>query len=105
MTKITIITREGEALHIVASDAQSIMEAVRDNGVDEILALCGGQLSCATCHVYVEPGCADRLPAPSDYENELLDSSDYRTADSRLSCKLLLVASIDGKTETIAQER
>lgn len=104
MTKITIITREGEALHIVASDAQSIMEAVRDNGVDEILALCGGQLSCATCHVYVEPGYADRLPALSDYENELLDSSDYRTADSRLSCQIFCDASIDGMTVTIAPE-
>lgn len=103
MTTLQIITREGDSLRVEAAADQSVMEAIRDNGGDELLALCGGQLSCATCHVYVEPDYADRLAEMSDYENELL-GSDYRTAASRLSCQLFCDPAIDGITVTIAPE-
>ena len=104
MTTLEIITREGNHLRVEAAPDQSIMEAIRDNGVDELLALCGGQLSCATCHVYVEPEYADRLAEMSEYENELLDSSDFRTPASRLSCQIPCNPGIDGMAVTIAPE-
>jgi 2Fe-2S ferredoxin len=104
MTTLQIITREGETLRVETAEDLSIMEAIRENGVDELQALCGGQLSCATCHVFVEPNYLDRLPSMSEDENELLDSSDYRTETSRLSCQIICHANIDGMTVTIAPE-
>ena len=104
MAVLQIITRKGDQVHVDGTPDQSLMEAIRDNGVDELQALCGGQLSCATCHVYVEPGYADRLAEMSGYENDLLDSSDYRTATSRLSCQIACDQAIDGMTVTIAPE-
>lgn len=80
------------------------MEAIRDNGVDELLALCGGCCSCATCHVIVDAGWADGLPPMSADENDLLDSSPHRQPTSRLSCQLLFEAIADGLTLTIAPE-
>src|SRR3546814_1084488 len=55
MAELIVITREGNELVLEAGDGLSVMEVVRDGGVDELLALCGGCCSCATCHVYVDP--------------------------------------------------
>jgi len=80
------------------------MEIIRDAGVDELLALCGGCCSCATCHVYVESGSLLDLPAMGQDENDLLDSSEHRRPTSRLSCQLRFDARFDGLTVAIAPE-
>jgi 2Fe-2S ferredoxin len=104
MAKVTIIKRDGSELQVEADNGVSVMEAIRDNGVDELLALCGGCCSCATCHVYVDPAFADALGPLSDDENDLLDSSDHRTENSRLSCQLKVTDAIEGLRVTIAPE-
>ena len=104
MTKLVIVNRAGDEQEVEASDGMTVMEAIRDNGFDELLALCGGCCSCATCHVYVDPAFADALPAMTEDESDLLDSSDHRTETSRLSCQLTLGAGCDGLRVTIAPE-
>lgn len=80
------------------------MEVIRDNGFDELLALCGGCCSCATCHVHIDPAFADQIPAMSEDENDLLDSSDHRNEYSRLSCQVSVTDAFEGLRVTIAQE-
>ena len=80
------------------------MEIIRDGGVSDLLALCGGCLSCATCHVMVDPAQVKSLGQPSADENDLLDSSDHRQRNSRLSCQLTFESSLDGLRVTIAPE-
>jgi 2Fe-2S ferredoxin len=104
MPKLIVVTREGEEKTLDGTAGFSVMEAIRDDGIDELLALCGGCCSCATCHVYVDPAFADKLPAMSEDENDLLDSSDHRNETSRLSCQLTLSDELDGLRITIAPE-
>lgn len=104
LTTLTVISREGTHSQIDAPNGVSIMEALRDAGHDELLALCGGCCSCATCHVYVDPGYIDKLQPMSDDENDLLDSSEHRTEHSRLSCQIALTPDLEGLTITIAAE-
>lgn len=104
MTSLIVALRSGESVTITGDAGISVMEMIRDAGIDQLLALCGGSCSCATCHVYVEPEFARRLPAMSDDENDLLDSSDNRTTNSRLSCQLIWSDVLDGMTVTIAPE-
>lgn len=104
MTKLVIVDRSGNEKEIEAADGGSVMEAIRDNGFDELLALCGGCCSCATCHVYVDPAFAGALPAVSEDENDLLDSSDHRNAASRLSCQVTVTPDLAGLRVTIAPE-
>jgi len=104
MPKLVVVTREGEESVLDVENGLSVMEAIRDNGIDELLALCGGCCSCATCHVYVDPAFAGLLPDMSDDENDLLDSSDHRDERSRLSCQLSITDELDGLTVTIAPE-
>ena len=104
MPKLIVVTRAGEESAVEAADGLTVMEAIRDNGFDELLALCGGCCSCATCHVHVDPAFKDRLPAMSEDEDDLLESSDHRNGDSRLGCQIPLTDELDGLRVTIAQE-
>jgi 2Fe-2S ferredoxin len=104
MATITIVTRDGRETSLEGVTGHSIMEVVRENGIDELLAMCGGCCSCATCHVYVDSDSARRLPSISDEEDSLLDSSEHRTERSRLSCQLLCSEQMDGLRIEIAPE-
>ena len=104
MPQITVINQSGEASSVDAQEGRTLMEVIRDNGFDELLALCGGCCSCATCHVHIDPDFAGKLPAMSEDENDLLDSSDHRNEFSRLSCQVPVTAALGGLKVTIAQE-
>ena len=104
MPKLIVTTRSGETREVEAAAGLTVMEAIRDNGFDELLALCGGCCSCATCHVHVDPEFLDKLPAMSADEDDLLDSSDDRDANSRLSCQIPFVDALDGLRVRIAEE-
>ena len=104
MSELIVTTREGETRTLKAPLGMSVMEVIRDGGVDEMLALCGGVCSCATCHVHVDPAFADKLPSMSEDESDLLDSSSHRDARSRLACQIRMNDSLSGLRVTIAQE-
>jgi 2Fe-2S ferredoxin len=103
MPQITVINQAGEESTIDAPTGRTLMEVIRDNGFDELLALCGGCCSCATCHVHIDPAFGD-LPKMSEDENDLLDSSDHRNGESRLSCQIPVTDAMEGLRVTIAQE-
>jgi len=104
MPKINVATRAGLVSEIDAKTGGSLMEAIRDAGFDELLALCGGCCSCATCHIYVDPAFAPLLPAMSGDEDDLLDSSTHRKPESRLSCQISVTDALEGLKITIAPE-
>jgi len=104
MPKLIVVTRDGTEKTVEGEVGLSVMEVIRDNGFDELMALCGGCCSCATCHVHVDPEFADLLPAMSEDEDDLLDSSDHRNETSRLSCQLPFGEAMDGMRVTIANE-
>jgi 2Fe-2S ferredoxin len=104
MPRLIVVTRDGSELTLDARAGLSVMEVVRQNGIDELLALCGGCCSCGTCHVHVDPGWLSELPPMRADEDDLLDMSDYRTENSRLSCQLPLTPELDGLRVAIAPE-
>ncbi len=104
MPQLIVVTRNGEERSINGEAGLSVMEVLRDGGVDDILALCGGNCSCATCHVHVDPEFAAKLPKMSEDENDLLDSTSDRTEYSRLSCQVVFTDALDGLKVTVAEE-
>jgi 2Fe-2S ferredoxin len=104
MPEIFVTSRDGATASLTVKAGVSLMEAIRDGGYDELLALCGGCCSCATCHVYIDAEYAALLPPVSTDEDELLDSSTHRQANSRLSCQIKLTDSIPVLKATIAPE-
>ena len=104
MPQITVVNQSGEESSVDASEGRTLMEVIRDNGFDELLALCGGCCSCATCHVHIDASFMDKLPEMSEDENDLLDSSEHRNEYSRLSCQIPVTGDMEGLKVTIAQE-
>lgn len=104
MIAMTAVLRDGSQLELSGTDGVSVMETLRRGGVEEVLALCGGCCSCATCHVYVEYPAMDQLPPMQPDEDDLLDSSGHRTELSRLSCQLTCGPALDGLRVRVAPE-
>ncbi len=97
MPKITYIQHDGTE-HVADVDTGlSVMEGAIDNSIDGIDAECGGCLSCATCHVYVDESWISKLPAAEDMEIEMLDlTASERQDNSRLSCQIEVTDEMDG---------
>lgn len=104
MTTLHVTLRDGSAREMQGQTGVSVMETLRANGVDDLLALCGGCRSCATCHIHVAPQWVDKLPAMSGDESDLLCLSPHRTDASRLSCQVLLTPELSGLEVTLAPE-
>jgi len=104
MAQLTIVGRDGTEKTVEGKNGWSVMENIRDAGFDELLALCGGCCSCATCHVQVDETWIDRLSAMSGDEDDLLDSYSHRGPTSRLSCQIEFGPALDGLRVTIAPE-
>ena len=51
---------------------------------------CEGVMACSTCHVIVDAGDFDKLPAASEEEEDLLDLAAHATRTSRLACQIIL---------------
>ena len=94
--QLVVILRDGARRTLAASAGLSVMEIIRDAGIDELPAYCGGCCSCATCHVDVSAPWFGRLPAMSDEESVLLDSAGDRRDHSRLSCQIPFTPELDG---------
>jgi 2Fe-2S ferredoxin len=104
MPIVIVTTRGGEEKIVEAEVGLSLMEALRNGGINEVQAICGGCAACCTCHVYIEHEQLGKLPPLSEQENALLDSSEFRTACSRLSCQIPITSSLDGLKLTVAPE-
>lgn len=104
MTQIKVVKRDGSEKDFAATEGLSLMEALRDEGFEELLALCGGCCSCATCHVHIDDATLAKLVPVSADEDDLLDSSEHRNANSRLSCQIPVTDALAGAVITIAQE-
>ncbi len=104
MPIVNVVTRAGETQSFEAKIGSTLMEAISAAGIDDLLALCGGCCSCATCHVYVDSAFVETVPPMSEAENDLLDGSGHRQPNSRLSCQIAVVPAIEGLLVTIAPE-
>jgi 2Fe-2S ferredoxin len=104
MALITITTRNGAIHEFAGREGLSLMENIRNAGHDELIAMCGGCLSCATCHVYVEELDGEDLPPMSIDEEDLLSGLDHRQENSRLSCQIPFSAGLNGIALRIAPE-
>ena len=97
MPQLTFIHPDGRRTTLDAASGSSVMRAAVGHDLDGIAADCGGCLSCATCHVYVDEAWAAHLPPPASDEVDMLEmTAAERRPTSRLSCQLIVDTSLDG---------
>lgn len=97
MPQVTYVAHTGKETTLNVADGTSVMQAAVYNGVDGIVAECGGSCMCATCHVYVREDQLPLLPEMEAGEDAMLDgTASPRRANSRLSCQLVLSPKMEG---------
>lgn len=97
MPKVTYIAHTGESQTIEVATGMVVMEGAVKNGIDGIVAECGGACMCATCHVYVDEAWLDRLDPIGEEQEEMLGATAAeRKANSRLSCQIRMRPEFDG---------
>ncbi|MCL8485357.1 MULTISPECIES: 2Fe-2S iron-sulfur cluster-binding protein [Bradyrhizobium] len=102
MTTITFIHPDNRSETVEAEDGATLMLAALTHGVDGIVAECGGNAVCATCHVYVDDAWTSKLEPVSDDEDALLDgTAAERRPNSRLSCQIKVQPALAGLVVSI----
>ena len=69
---VKFITQEGEEKTVTGPTGQDILTLAHENNVD-LEGACEGSLACSTCHVILDQKSYDKLPEPTDEENDMLD--------------------------------
>ncbi len=103
MGNIVVEDREGKEHNLKAENGLTIMEIIRDAGLD-IEAACGGCCSCATCHIYIDKESIDLLKSIEDEEESMLDQAFNVNQYSRLSCQIEYEEKLDGIRLALAPE-
>jgi 2Fe-2S ferredoxin len=97
MAKVTFVCPAGHRREIAAPLGMNLMRVAITNGIDEILAECGGSAVCGTCHVYVQAPMLALLPPVTPAEDATLDATvSERLPNSRLCCQLVITEELDG---------
>lgn len=96
MPRITYIEHDGTGHIAEVRAGLSVMEGAIKNGLPGIEARCGGELACATCHVYVDPAWTEAAGKPSAAELGMLGGVFQANERSRLSCQIRVTAALDG---------
>lgn len=106
MPKVTYVGVDLEERTVDATAGESVMATAVKHGVPGIVGECGGNASCATCHVYVREEFLPLLDEIGEMEEDLLDMgvSDRRDG-SRLSCQIPLTSALDGLVVAIPEEQ
>jgi 2Fe-2S ferredoxin len=102
MVEVTFVLPNGQSRTVAAAAGQSVMQVAVDENIVGIQGDCGGNMSCGTCHVYVDEAWAAQLPAPGEVESAVLDGLIGQRANSRLSCQIKLSAALSGLKVTVA---
>ena len=97
MAQITYVEHDGTRHILQVPEGQTVMEGARNNNLAGIPADCGGACACSTCHVYVETGWFEKLPAIDAMEEDMLDFAWQPDASrSRLTCQIKVTDELDG---------
>ena len=96
MTTVSFVQFSGETKTVDGDNGDSVMKIALDNLVPGIDADCGGECSCATCHVLIESEWMSRVGTADDQENAMLDLNPDREPNSRLSCQIAVTDELNG---------
>ena len=105
MANIKYIEHNGKEHIVEVQNGLTVMEGAVQNDIPGIDADCGGGMSCATCHVYVNEDWLDKLPLKEDGEEDMLDMAFEPKKNSRLSCQLIVSETLDGLVVNIPSKQ
>src|SRR5260370_21656478 len=102
MPKVVYVSPAGVAREIDVPAGTTVMAAALKNGIEGIVAECGGVCMCSTCHVFVDEQFFNRLPPAQDTEETVLEISAVEPqATSRLTSPIKVTDDLHGLIVTL----
>ncbi len=98
MPLIFYVNHSGDMFEADVPIGNSVMNGAVENMIDGIVGECGGVMSCATCHCYVEETWLDKVGKAEDTELEMIQACSAPKPNSRLSCQITVSEDLDGLT-------
>jgi 2Fe-2S ferredoxin len=95
MPKVIFVTQDNQEITVDAPAGLSVLEVAHQNNID-LEGACEGSLACSTCHVIVDPDWYNKLKAPLEAEEDMLDLAFHLTETSRLGCQIIMTEELDG---------
>lgn len=103
MSKVTLIDENGNDVRSFNAEPDlSLMENLRNNDAEDLLAICGGLCACATCQIYLDDASYEKVGNPGEVEAEMIEGSGVKKATSRLSCQIKVTDNLEGIRFSIA---
>jgi ferredoxin, 2Fe-2S len=96
MVTIKIVNSNGDESTLECESGESLMQVAVNNDVPGIIGECGGNLACATCHVYVDEKWKDSLESIGEMEDAMLEGALDRNDNSRLACQIKINETLEG---------
>lgn len=96
MLKVTFVQADGSEQQVSVPSGQSVMEAAQNNGINGILADCGGNCSCGTCRVFVAAEWRHKTGEPAELEQDMLEMHAEGISGGRLACQITMTEELDG---------
>src|SRR5262245_25220521 len=96
MAKLIFVLPDGTQQTVEAAIGKSVMHTARNADIHGIVADCGGNCSCATCHGIIDASWFPRLDPPGPLEDGILDGVLERERTSRLTCQIPMREEFDG---------
>ena len=93
---ITYVNANGKKTTVSVANGLSVMHGAITNMVDGILAECGGALTCATCHCYIDKDWINVTGIAEGKEKQKLRKVNAPKSNSRLSCQITVSDDLDG---------
>lgn len=101
--RVVFVQPDGQRVEVAAEADESLMQLAVNNSVKGIIGECGGDLTCSTCHLFVDPEWFHRLDPVSEEEEAMLDcASEEPTPYSRLGCQVRCASALDGLVVRVA---
>lgn len=105
MPVVKFVTSDGATTEVEVETGANLMQAAVDNGIDGIIAECGGACSCATCHCYIDDAWTGKTGEPGDTEKDMLECVLDPKENSRLSCQIEVTDEMDGLVVNIPESQ
>jgi len=93
---VTFVQPDGETRkEVKARVGESLLQTAHRNDID-LEGACEGVCACSTCHLILPHDLYDKLPEPSEDEEDMLDMAFGLTETSRLGCQITVTEDMDG---------
>ena len=96
MPKITYVQDDGTRQVVEVACGVSVMQGAVANGIEAIVAECGGNCACGTCRVYVDEPWLTKIGRASEMEVGTIEIREVAKSETRLSCQIEVTEDLDG---------